>query len=429
MTDPLNNLVKVNDMNALNYHDHNYSQQLNVSTNDTQTKVCVDSEWQVYSPKQMKRGNDVKNSNETGDSNPKKSKCDNMQNVLKLKNRFDVLKNTSEMETEEHNVSSNSSLKPDMMPVREPKVPPIFIPNVSNVKSMERSFEDIMTKEDYLYKCINPNTLKLLIKSSDVYRKVVHKLNEMKINFHTYQLKQDRAYRVVLKNMHFSTDLNEIKDSLQELGHNVRNITNARHFQTKQPLSMFYIDLEPSSNNRDIFSIQYLLNAKIVFEPPQKKKEIVQCKRCQQYGHTRTYCRHPFRCVKCGANHDSAACTKEPTTAPTCALCGEKHTASYKGCIVYKTLQKKEFPPLRKKTIEVTNDELNQTPVRTEPQNTKLHSNYADAVKYRSDKVDEVSLTQTIQDFFNKFEKMFLQQSQQIGSLLNLLTTLISKIN
>src|SRR5436190_13671343 len=121
--------------------------------------------------------------------------------------------------------------------------------------------------------------------------------------------------------MHFSTDINDIKTSLQELGHNVRNIINMRHFKTKQPLSMFFIDLEPSSINRDIFDVQYLMNAKIIFEPPRKKKEIVQCNRCQLYGHTRTYCRLKFRCVKCGQDHDSTSCMKESTTAPTCALC------------------------------------------------------------------------------------------------------------
>lgn len=44
------------------------------------------------------------------------------------------------------------------------------------------------------------------------------------------------------------------------------------------PLSLFFVDLEPNSANKNIFNIEYLLNAKITFEPPLKKPDIVQCK-------------------------------------------------------------------------------------------------------------------------------------------------------
>src|SRR5436190_9747910 len=122
--------INATDVNGL--YDHNYSQQLNNSTNISQTKACDDAEWQVYAPKQMKRGNDVRNNNEIGNLNAKKSKSDNTPSGLKLQNRYHALNNTNEMETD----YGNSSSKPDI-PVREPKVPPIFIPNVQHVKTME----------------------------------------------------------------------------------------------------------------------------------------------------------------------------------------------------------------------------------------------------------------------------------------------------
>jgi hypothetical protein len=180
-----------------------------------------------------------------------------------------------------------------------------------------------------------------------------------------------------------------------------------------------------------------LLNAKVIFEPPHKKKEIVQCKRCQQYGHTRTYCRHPFRCVKCGKNHESTSCVKQITTPPTCALCEGDHPANYKGCTVYKNLQRKGYPPLRPKETSVEkgtpscSTETN-SPVAavTTPHNVNKFSSYAEAAKSNdtSIKNDDVNLSSNIQELFNKFEQMFLQQSQQIGSLLALLTTLVAKL-
>ena len=39
-----------------------------------------------------------------------------------------------------------------------------------------------------------------------------------------------------------------------------------------------------------IFDLHFLCNMKITFEAPRKKNSIVQCTRCQSYGHTKTYC-------------------------------------------------------------------------------------------------------------------------------------------
>jgi hypothetical protein len=36
------------------------------------------------------------------------------------------------------------------------------------------------------------------------------------------------------------------------MGHKVRNIINGRHRIIKQPLNIFFVDLEPASNNKDI---------------------------------------------------------------------------------------------------------------------------------------------------------------------------------
>lgn len=65
------------------------------------------------------------------------------------------------------------------------------------------------------------------------------------------------------KNMPYSTDLSETKDAIESYGFQVRNITNARRFKTKNPMSMSFIDLEHNVNNPDIYNIQCLLNAKL----------------------------------------------------------------------------------------------------------------------------------------------------------------------
>ncbi|KAL1129360.1 hypothetical protein AAG570_013887 [Ranatra chinensis] len=71
----------------------------------------------------------------------------------------------------------------------------------------------------------------------------------------------------------------------------------------------------------------------------------------EQYRHTKGYCNRPARCVRCGRDHDSATCEKSRDTPATCALCGGDHPANYKGCTVYKDLQKISKPVGNKRDI------------------------------------------------------------------------------
>ena len=163
--------------------------------------------------------------------------------------------------------------------------------------------------------------------------------------YHTYQLKEDRAFRMVIKHLHYTTDLDDIKNELRILGHEVRNIINVKHRQTKEPLNIFFIDLEPAKNSKDIYEVKAIQNKIIHIEPPRSTKpHIPQCVRCQQYGHTRKYCNKPFNCVKCG-HHNSATCTKPRDSPAKCALCGGPHPANYKGCEQYHNILKGYNPP------------------------------------------------------------------------------------
>ena len=96
----------------------------------------------------------------------------------------------------------------------------------------------------------------------------------MNANFHTYQLKQERPFRVVLRNIHHSVDLDELKFELLKLGHEVTNISNIRHRITKNPPSLFFIDIKQKENNKKIY-VNRLMNSIVKIEPPLVKKEIV----------------------------------------------------------------------------------------------------------------------------------------------------------
>jgi len=111
-----------------------------------------------------------------------------------------------------------------------------------------------------------------------------------KTEFHTYKPPHDRRFRVVLSNLHPSTEVN-VKHALKEEGHEATNIWNVKQRVTNKPLPIHFTDIKPHTN-KDIYHINTLLNTTVKFEVPQPKRDIPQCMRCQKYGHTINYCRN-----------------------------------------------------------------------------------------------------------------------------------------
>lgn len=70
---------------------------------------------------------------------------------------------------------------------------------------------------------IPPNT-----NTEDAYHRLVQLLKSNKIAYHTYQPREERSYRVVIKNIHNSIPAHDIKEALEELGYAIRGVTNVR---------------------------------------------------------------------------------------------------------------------------------------------------------------------------------------------------------
>lgn len=80
---------------------------------------------------------------------------------------------------------------------------------------------------------------------------------------------------------------------------------------------MFFVNLEPSPNNSEVKTIEYIIyHTRVVIEDSRRSKDIPQCTRCQQYGHTKNNCMHPYRCVKCVEGHKTTECPKKDRNTP-----------------------------------------------------------------------------------------------------------------
>ena len=212
-----------------------------------------------------------------------------------------------------------------------------------------------------------------------------------------------------------------------------------------------------------MYDIEKLLNTIVKVEPPRHKKEIPQCIRCQQYGHTKNYCNRTLACVKCAKNHLTTHC---PSTGKIeevkCYNCNGNHPASYKGCEVRKQLQRKLFPPLRNKSfnnhqpprqsitvndttltaqyepnaiIRSINSQENRSyaqvtqnisqPTLTNNQNQ--NNSIEDATEIKEMLKQSIKSTEMLGKMVSELNATLRQQVQQTTVMLQLLTNLLSK--
>jgi hypothetical protein len=177
------------------------------------------------------------------------------------------------------------------------------------------------------------------------YRQIVQSLRQNNAEFYTYQLKQDKPFRVVVRGLHHTLEPALIGNELTAKGYRVRAITNIIS-REKVKLPLFYIDLEPDRINMSIFDLDSLCHCKVKVEEPRKRHLLTQCTRCQRYGHSKSYCNLQPRCVRCAEQHESNTCTKTRDTPPKCVLCGGSHPSNYRGCTIHREIQNRR-PPQR----------------------------------------------------------------------------------
>jgi hypothetical protein len=260
-------------------------------------------------------------------------------NEIVISNKFQILQDLPEDQSD------------PAIGVKIKKPPPIHIANVTNYGNLVTALKSI--SGDQIFHC--KSTLKEVVvypQTPTLYRRIVHYLRSENILFHTYQLFEDKLMRVVIRGLHHSTPISSIISALNDEGFEVKNIVNVIN-RDKIPLPLFFVDLTQNKNNTNIYSLKYLLHSVISIEEPRRKNVIVQCGRCQGLGHTKSYCNYQPKCVRCAGPHLTAQCTKSRQTPATCALCGSNHPANYKGCTVYKDLQRQRNP-VPKKTIPST---------------------------------------------------------------------------
>lgn len=333
-----------------------------------------------------------------------------LQKPIETSNRFDNLN------VEEESSQTNVERKP----------PPVTIYKVGIIEHIHKLLQDI-TKGQYEIKTVAYETVKVQVHDAESFGKLIKELDSRNTEYHTFRPKSEKSFRFVMRGLHHGTDINSIKEALLELGHEAVNIHNIKHRTTKNPLPLFYIDIKPKENNKEVYSIRNLNNNIVQCEPPHAKRIIPQCTRCQSFGHTKTYCRRAFRCIKCAGYHEAKDCSRKTRDNQVkCVNCNNAHPANYRGCIVHQQLQQRLYPALREKKNPQQLQFISDHQIR--PGMT-----FAQAVNNNNNVqgAQHNPATPTYNQPINnmaKLEEMLSKLMEQMGVMLNLLTTVISKL-
>jgi hypothetical protein len=135
------------------------------------------------------------------------------------------------------------------------------------------NFAMVTENETYIVKALPNNTMKIMPNTPETYRKLIHHVRDEKIIHHTYRLKQGRAYRIVILDLHHSIPMSDMIEEFNKKGHKVRNMINVKHRVSKEPLPLSFVDLEPQSNNKEIFNLKsFCKTAKSMLNHPDAKQ-------------------------------------------------------------------------------------------------------------------------------------------------------------
>lgn len=171
------------------------------------------------------------------------------------KNRFQVFQENNDV-TEEQ--SSNTT---------EIKPPPIFVHGVNNITPLT-DLADSIAKDEYTIKLIGGSQAKIQLKSSVKYVMLTNELKNRNTEFHSFQHKKNRLFKVVIKNLHHSVNIEELLEEIRSLGHGPIRANNITSKKTKTPLPIFFLEIKQKHNSKEIYGIQYLMRTKIIIEPP-----------------------------------------------------------------------------------------------------------------------------------------------------------------
>lgn len=267
---------------------------------------------------------------------------ESLQINVPVRNKFQVLERPEAMETitsDENPPTTSKKTGEKPKNVKEARPPPIVLH--SKVKNHTMFFNNMKKEIHNGFHVKNcKNTTIINVHDVAEYRKHLIFLEESKIKFHTYSEKKNKTHAFILKGIDSEPEVEDIKNDLQinckipvENVYKLRNTTRGMYLIITDN-SVFLKHLKAK--------VPYVCYTKVSWERQRNRNPVLQCRRCQRWGHATANCRADPVCTKCSLDHWTKECSivdKDKTDTHTfikCANCKGDHVAFSKECPQYK---------------------------------------------------------------------------------------------
>ncbi|CAB3258396.1 unnamed protein product [Arctia plantaginis] len=173
--------------------------------------------------------------------NPKRKKTSNNSSpeTVKTSNRFTGL--TIDL--------TNTEAVPKEK--RPAKPPPIVLYGVEDVNKLIELLITVVEKDQFSFKIINRNQLRISSLDIETYKQIINMARKNGLIGHTFNRKDQRCFRVVIRNLHPSTPISAIREAIEVTGNIVSGeIINAKFGPDKKSTSTFFVNIAPGPNNK-----------------------------------------------------------------------------------------------------------------------------------------------------------------------------------
>lgn len=150
------------------------------------------------------------------------------------------------------------------------------------------------------------------------------------------QGKQEPQFLAVICGVNPEISDGEIKTELEDFGFATKFVKRLISNATKKATWKVKLGLCHEDDLKEVIESGVILGyTKHRVELYRELPVILQCYKCQAFGHKYQDCKNEFKCLRCGGNHNHKNCIK-PKEEKKCVNCGGDHVALYKGCPAFK---------------------------------------------------------------------------------------------